>query len=631
MANKRYVKVNKDVLVEWTYDDQNLIAEDYKVLNPDGTTITTYSYSQADTTNSINSVTNNLLKYQLFNVDPINRKYANVDDSVYTFLHVQDYPAGVPVTYDKVKFWFPINYTFSNNIGMHVKIYTYDYNNLEFIELSNFYFDKTNPLMTSLIDFPSRSLNLQETLWGKCVELQIPSVYDVSRQRSSTAPTQGAINSNITGGVTGIGLSQTSPIFIDFSFIEKKETVLGNDNFFLGSPYTTNVPQSPEFKSLGVNIKESDNGDFFEIVGTFNSTSSEFNKFIADMANVGQVYYVQYDITLFEENVPQTTEKRLITSDFSNPIEYRPIIKRTNTTAAIQVTLNLINLVDDTQISRTGSIGLLRDQISKYGTKLLKINTVNAFKPKIYNDSNADVFRKGDSSVNFVQNKFVEKVEVPFPAIALEGKIVIQNKSEEAKDGKYYGKGLIRIPIRPFDNIIKFSIAKKIEENTRQPYDLTNAGQIKIAFRGKSETVETDLYYDSGEVNLELGILVFKIDEDKISKLEKLYSNNERQFYITTSNNGIRTTIYDGRFMPDSSDEYKNYIESEDEENKVDIISALTNQNTSNSLATTTDVASAGFTRFTSRIKAPKVTVLKGKKSIVVEKVNITSLKKLKF
>jgi len=621
MANKRYVKVNKDVLVEWTFDDQNLITEDYKVLDADGTTIKNYAYSQAPLTFGQPSVTNNLLDYQLFAIDPVNRKYGHVDENTYTFLHVQDFPAGVPVMFDTVKFWFPINYTFKDKIGMYVRIYTYDYNNLNLVELSNFYFDKTDPAMTNLLDFPSQPIHLQEVLWGKCIQLEIPSVYEVSRQRAQNSPEQGTINSNITGGVIGVGLSQTSPIFIDFSFIEKKETILGTENLFIGAPYVANVPQAPEFKTLGVSIEESTNGDFFEIVGTYNGNSSEFSKFLSDMANVGQVYYIEYDITMFEENVPQTTEKRIITSNFSEEIEYRPVIKRANTTAAIQVNMNLINLVDDTQITRTATLGLLRDQISKYGARLLRINTSNTFKPKIYNDSNADVFRKGSEGINFVQNKFVDKVEIPFPAIAIEGKIVVQNKSDEAKDGKYYGKGSLKIPVRPFDNIFKFIVAKKIEDKTRQPYDLSNAGQIKLAFRSKSETIETDLYYDSGLVNLELGILVFKIDEEKVAKLEKMYSNGENQYYITTSNNGIRTTVYDGRFMPDNSDEYKDFIKEEADSN-TNNISDSTNPRSAISLP---------FNRFTSRFKVPNVTVLKGGKSVVVQKIDVNEFKKINF
>jgi hypothetical protein len=629
MANKRYVKVNRDILVEWTYDDQNLIAEDYKVLAPDGNTIQSFAYSQAPTTFSLPSVTNNLLDYQLFSIDPVNRKYGNVDPNTYTFLHIQDYPAGVPVAHDIVKFWFPINYTFNDKLGMYVRIYTYDYNNQEVIELSNFYFDKTDPSQSSLLDFPSQPLNLQEVLWGKCIQLQIPSVHEVALQRTQNAPEQGTINSNITGGVSGVGLSQTSPIFIDFSFIERKETVLGADNFFMGGVFTANVPQAPEFKTLGVSIEESDNGDFFEIVGTYNGNSSEFQKFINDMANIGQVYYVQYDITMFEENVPQATEKRLITNNFSEPIEYRPVIKRANTTAAIQVTMHLVNLVDETQISRTATLGLLRDQISKYGARLLRINTSNTFKPKIYNDSNADVFRKGVDGIQFTQNKFVEKVEIPFPAIALDSRIVIQNRSEEAKDGKYYGKGLLKLPIRPFDNIFKFSVSKKIQDNNSQPYDLTNAGQIKLAFRGKAETIEADLYYDSGEVNLELGVLVFKIDESKVAQLEKMYSNGENLFYITTSNNGIRTTIYDGRFMPDSSQEYRDFVASQEEEadNTTNLINVLNQGNNNTGPTRATNV----FNRFTSRIKAPKVTIANNKKSVIVKKVDVSSFKKLNF
>lgn len=619
MSNKRYVKVDKDVLIEWTFNDQNLITEDYKILVPDGNTVKSYAFSQSAITFNLPSKTNNLLKNQLFSIDPINRKFGKLNDNIYTFLHIQDFKASIPIAYDTVKFWFPINFNFKDKIGMYVKIYSYDYNNLEFIELSNFYYDKTDQSMSSIIDFPSQSLNIQEILWGKCIELQIPSVYELSRQRSSTSTLQGSINSNITGGISGVGLSQTSPIFIDFSFIDKKETIMGNDSFFISAPFNTNVPQSPEFKSLGINIKESDNGDFFEIVGTFNDNSSDFNKFINDMANIGQVYYIQYDINLFEENISQTTEKRLITSNFSEPIEYRPIIKRSNTTAAIQVTMNLINLVDDTQISRIASIGLLRDQISKYGSRLLRINTSNTFKPKIYNNNNVDIYSNKIDNLNISSNKFVEKIEVPFPAIALEGNIVIQNKSEETKKGTYYGKGLLNIPIRPFDNIIKFSVAKKIQEGTNSPYDLTGSNQLKLIFKGKAENIEIDLYYNSGMINLELGILVFKIDENKVSKLQTLYENGENQFYITTSNNGIKTTLYDGRFMPDNSEEYKRFIISE--ENKKTIANSTSNLNT---------IISKPINKLSNRlIKAPNITISRGSKSIIVKKLDLKKIKNL--
>lgn len=625
MANKRYVKLNSNVLVEWTFDDTNLIAEDYKVLVPDGTTIPNFAYSQASTTFGVDSVTNNLRKYQLYQIDPIEKKYGIVDDTIYDFLHIQDYPASVPVAHDTVKLWFPINYTFSDKVGLNIKIYTYDFNNENIIELSNFYYDKTDINMTGLLDFPSQALNFQEALWGKCITLQIPSINEVALQRGPANPNSGSINANITGGITGFGLSQTSPIFIDFAFIEKKEAVLGINNFYLGNTYTASLPQTPEYKTLGVSIEESENGDFFEIVGTYNGNSSEFNKFISDMSNIGQVYYVQYDITLYEENVPRTTEKRLITSNFSDVIEYRPIIKTSNTTAAIQVSMHLINLVDESQITRIATYGLLRDQISKYGNKLLRINTINAFKPKIYNDSNSDLYRKTDS-INYTQNKIVEKVEVPFPAIALDSRIIIQDRNGDATDGKYYGKGQLKIPIRPFDNIFKFSVAKKIDDRTTQPYDLSNAGQIKLVFKGNTDTIETDLYYDSGEVSLELGVLVFKIDESKVSTLKKLYNNSENLFYITVSNNGIKTTLYDGKFMPDNSIEYTNYIQSLEEDENTN-----TSNNANNAISNTISSVNTGLNRFTSNIKSAKVTVVKGTKSLVVKKVDVSTFKKIKI
>jgi hypothetical protein len=51
--------------------------------------------------------------------------------------------------------------------------------------------------------------------------------------------------------------------------------------------------------------------------------------------------------------------------------------------------MRLVDSVDDSYILRRASYGMLQDEVSKYSTNMLKINLVNASKPKVYNVKNA--------------------------------------------------------------------------------------------------------------------------------------------------------------------------------------------------------------------------------------------------
>ena len=79
----------------------------------------------------------------------------------------------------------------------------------------------------------------------------------------------------------------------------------------------------------------------------------------------------------------------ILTDDFNESIEYRPIIKYSTTTAVIDVEMRMIDAVDDSYIVRKASYGMLQDEVSKYSLRLSKINLKNAFKPKVYNIKNA--------------------------------------------------------------------------------------------------------------------------------------------------------------------------------------------------------------------------------------------------
>jgi hypothetical protein len=104
---------------------------------------------------------------------------------------------------------------------------------------------------------------------------------------------------------------------------------------------------------------------------------------------MGHRYYVQYNITTYEQNTRGKTTTVTVHDGFNESIEYRPIIKFSTTTAIIDVEMRLVDSEDDSYILRRASYGMLQDEVSKYSTNMLKINLVNASKPKVYNVKNA--------------------------------------------------------------------------------------------------------------------------------------------------------------------------------------------------------------------------------------------------
>jgi hypothetical protein len=574
MRVSKFIKIDPNVLFEYIYDDQNLIGEDYKVLvnAQDGK----QSFMSGDL-----SGTKNIQDNSTFLLDPINNQWALVDTDDYNWLQTKDYSGGLPIRYDILKLHFPINYTFNEYIGFNIKVYTLDFDNRDFYELSNYYYDITDVSKMDQLGFSSPQILFQEELWGKNIEVMIPSTYALALQREGTNAKEGTINSNLTNR---LGLSQTSPVIIDFQFLTKKDVINNVTTYLASSPKTISFPQVPEFENLGVRIEESEQGDFFEIYGIFNDSSAEFDKFIDDSYTLGKRYYVQYDITMYEENIRGKSSTFTVTENFAEPIEFRPIIKFSTTTAIIDVEMKLIDQVDNSQISRKASYGMLSDQVSKYSLSLTKINIDNCSKAKIYNlKSSFDLSNLsdglgglsalsalfGNGTGGLGSNIQFEQVKVPFPVITDRGNIVA--KSDNVKLGKdtFYGIGKLQILVFPFDNILKFILARKIDEDSGkiEYFDLSGANNIKLVFKNPQLEVKSELYTETGEVDLENGILIFKVFNKQIQDIRSIFNSGINAFYLTTTFDDTTTILYSGTFkMFDSSSNMSQLNDLKDEE-----------------------------------------------------------------
>jgi hypothetical protein len=545
MRVSKYIKVDKNVLIEYIYDDNNLIGEAYNIgVNSRNRN---QNYMAAGTSGTINTQRNTL-----FLIDSVANTYGVFDTDNYNFLQVREYASGFPIRHDTIKIYFPINYVFGEYQGMYLRVYGLDVNNQFAYDLSNFFYDISNLEQNennSIIDFVAPPLYFQEKLWGKSIELNVPSLYSVANQRGRTALQSNAINTNLT---QGIGFNQQSPIFIDFRFITSKATINNVSTYTLSARRTFSIPQSPEFESIGLTIEESKNGDFFEIYATYNGNIGEFNDFINRSVSLGNRYYLQYDVTTFEQNIKNKTQRIIVTEDFLNKVEYRPIIKTSTTTAIIDVEMNLIDAVNDSRIIRRSSFGMLQDMVSKYSARLMKINVSNANKPKIYNLKQT-ITAQNNNNLNLNNNPNItqlEVIKVPYPVLIDRFNVIAKTETEVLSNQNFWGIGKMMLTVYPFDNIFKFVIAQEISRDLSQIQymDLSNLGEIKLIFKNQNLSVDCPVFTETGENDLSIGFVVFKLTAAKIPDLRKIYDSGVNVFYITSTQLSTTTVIYSGLF-----------------------------------------------------------------------------------
>jgi hypothetical protein len=598
MQTPKYIKADVNILMEYIYDDQNLISEPYEILI--NTKDNTKSFLSTNT-----SITNNTISNQLFVIDPVARTFGIVgsssttgDVSNYPFLQLNNYASGFPLRYDTLKIHLPINYTFGQYLGFYLNVYAFDTKNENKYNLSNFFFDISNTNTTGILQYTNPPILFQEKLWGKEIDILIPSLYTLSGQLTNNVVTKNSINNNLTGGA---GLNQQSPMFFEFSFITAKQTISGITTYNLKSPIQLSLPQIPEFQQVGVKIQHSQDGDYFEIFGIYNDNIADFNTWITNSVYLGFRYYITYTITIFEQNLRGASETRMVADNFNEMLLYRPIIKTSTTTAVIDVDMNIIDAVSNSTILRSTSYGMFQDEVSKYGSSLSKINLANASVPKIYNVKNTNNTPSISQFVLNSQNTNIQTVNVPYAVLINANNVVAKSNNIISNNTIFYGDGKLVLMIKPFDNIIKITIAQNVvtQNNTITPQymDLTSMGIIQLVFKNSSVEDDFDLFLNNGDVDLSHGTVVFLIQANKINDLKTIYNSGVNVFYITSTQNNIQSVIYSGLF---------NIYDSANNVNNLNAVAATQLINNTNVTPTIIPDTSATTTPILQNITAPQ-------------------------
>lgn len=537
----KYVRLDPNILLEWVYDDENITQETYTVINNLPITRKGFVSSLAGNFNVYENTT--------FEVDKLLKKYAKVDTTQFNFLKKQDFSTA-PIVYDKLKLHMPTNFSFNrDNIlnatsyrGFYIHVYTYDNTSKKIVDMASLIYDDEDSTNSQYINLNIQTLTYDNKFWGKYIEFSIPSVNTVANQvDSSTKPLSNTINNNLTNGV---GLSKISPIFVQFAYISATEVNFGVKYYYLSDIYTVSISQTPEYQTLGVSIEESSQGDFFEIYGTYNGTNQNIDDFITDLIQKGKRPSLQYTVYLYEENVLSSQQTYLITDNFSQKLLYRPVIQFANTTAAIDVEMDIIDAVDESKITRVASLGLTNN-IFKYGKHLTKIDITGAYKPKIYNRKQ----QSGPVSISNSQTFMVNKVNYPM----LVDRVKILAGSSASVSTDYKSMGQLEIILTPFSNVIKFMIASDVNsDGSVTPYNLSKLllnSTLMLTFKSDNLLLEKNIFYETDQNDYTNGIVVFKLDESDLYTVQNIAKNNHN-FYITlkSTNTTTRSLFYSGKF-----------------------------------------------------------------------------------
>ena len=543
--SNKIIQVNPNALVEYIWDDNFFYTEDYSIIRDVKNNVSSFTFSE----NIQDQDNYNKIPNQLYLIDPITNRYGVADPDEKTFLHEQQYTNTPPVLFNKVKIWFPINFVFPNSVGFYLRVFGLNFENALEYNFSNFFLDITEPGNLSLIENETIPFRYNEKLWGKSIEIYVPSLNSESQKRTNNAPTLGSINYNLTNGQ--LGLSQTSPIFLDFRFLQNKKDVLGEMLYTLTPERTISFPQAPEYNNLSVQIERATDGDYFEINGIYNGTVAGFNDFMQVLEQSGKRSYILYSITKIEENIPQDPVDIYVYKDFWKGIDdYRPLFKFSNTTAGIRVDMKLINSVNNSVITRSTEISIVGNEVAKYSKNLTSINVSNAIKPKLYNSAPTQI-QMSDKQI-FLSPRRKRGLDdqiklVPYPVLTNVENVVAKDINVEVDDQIYAGLGELTLNFTPFDNIIKLNIFEDVSNNLI-PFEINSSNTIvQMVFKSQSNEIRLPLYNESNEVNLKNGILVFKVPASEMANLRKI-NNLNNSFYVTVTTNGIETSIYDGKY-----------------------------------------------------------------------------------
>lgn len=465
------------------------------------------------------------------NVDWVGSTSSTIDQADAT-----DIPANT-ITYDTVRLHLKTGFSFAARgyqgflfqIGADrlsgVKNY---FTSLAYLNNSSFEIQNPKPFI------------LGETMYSKFIEVKVPSLANMDPDFNAWffGSGQDAVN-------------PTSNYEITFKLIDSIDSSTGFDYINTGEEVQVTVASQDEYQDIAAVVEEATDGDYFNLYATKDGSIASFDKYIQDrMTTSGDDITVIHDIAVYEQITSffDKSYEMSITQveNFDEPIPFRPVINNSSVATAynIDYTVRIYNETNNTQIVKRASYTSYN--VGKYGKYLRNVNLPSSNRiMKVYNTlpnvlENRQIIENlatlPNNQVSFVPT-FIERMNIVTGSTNV---TIIDNEVSDNADITFYADGESKLTLSPFDNYVKFKIAKL------QGSDFINISLEsvnKVILNLGNIAVENTLNY--ADVELGEGEIMFKIPTATVTKASKQSSNT---YMLSIDNGNDKTLIHHGTF-----------------------------------------------------------------------------------
>lgn len=395
MNSSRFLQISPNILLEYVYTDQ----ADPAVFNSEDFPI---EIMRDEYTNGSYLFNTEAVKSTMGNYRDISSAAINSGKSQYAYLNTDiaepynDFDpkltnssslspnlptGGIDVKYDTIKVHFTSGFDFSGYDGFVFETLIPRRDGVLLNLSSRTFLRSDTPI------FNADPFLLGNNLYASYIEWKVPSLYYMTLGGDESVELGNVLTQNQ-------GFLSTAPItFRTQGIFESFTNGNGYRLFNVQEINSASLLSRDIYDNLYAEVIESNSGDYFELSGKV--LGSTFSNFISQLNSDSGDYIVFHQITLSEqigETFVQTSDQMFTqTSDFDDPIRYRPIILNSAVAAsfAINYTLRLFNRNDSTQIIKNARLGSF--DVNKYGRRLTRINlgTVPTV-AKVYNKVEED-------------------------------------------------------------------------------------------------------------------------------------------------------------------------------------------------------------------------------------------------
>ena len=392
---------------------------------------------------------------------------------------------------------------------------------------------------------------LGETLFAKFIEVKVPTLINQNQEFEDRFYGDGTIGSS--------DINPTSNYGISFKLINELTESGGFDYIETGEENIFTVSREDEFQDFTLVVEDAVDGDYFNIYGMKDGSTSGFEAYILDKIQTARDdIMVLFDVEVFEQvglsDIKTFTTTYTQYEDFDTPIVFRPVIINANIAVnfSIDVTMRIWNQTNNTQIVKRASLTV--GQAGKYGKTLQKINiNGNNTLTEIYNIlPNISTNRKISDLISNVMPRSIKKVPAfieRYNVVASSSNVEFEtipddvSKLEEVNTKPYVTSNELLIEVPPFSTYFKFKLAKRTDDDLIN-INLTGAENIVLSFTDGTKKLKfnhvTDRSIDMGD-----GEVLFKISEANASLIRGMKSNT---FYISMDNGTDETMITSGQW-----------------------------------------------------------------------------------